>query len=89
MSNYEYKSVHLGLDITEKESTKPSGIKKLEATIDNVINNMNDHGWEFHSQIELPLTIRPGCIGSLFSSGSTTKNLTVLVFRREIGDEMV
>ena len=86
MSNYEYKSVHMGLHITEKEAAKPSGIKKLEESIDKVINNMNNHGWEFHSQIELPLTIRPGCLGSLLGAGATTKNLPVFVFRRETSE---
>lgn len=86
MRNYEYKSVNLGLNLTEKEAAKPAGIKKLETAIDSAINSMDTQGWEFHSQLVMPVTIHPGCLGGLTGGAARSKNVTVLVFRREVGE---
>jgi hypothetical protein len=86
MRNYEYKSINLGLNLSEKEAAKPAGIKKLETAIDQAINSMDAQGWDFHSQLVMPVTINPGCLGGLAGGGATTKNITVLVFRRAVGE---
>lgn len=86
MRNYEYKSLHLGLNLSEKEAAKPAGIKKLETAIDNAINSMDAQGWEFHSQMVMPVTIHPGCLSGLTGGAARAKNVTVLVFRRPGSD---
>lgn len=86
MRNYEYKSINLGLNLSGSEAAKPAGIKKLETAIDQAINNMDAQGWEFHSQLVMPVTINPGCLSGLLGGAATSRNITVLVFRRAVGE---
>lgn len=86
MQKYTYITYQLGINLSEKEVKSPKGAEKLKREIEGAINDFSAKGYEFHNQITMPVTVNPGCLGSLLGSKSQQINVPVLVFRKEVED---
>ncbi|KIC42035.1 hypothetical protein RA27_01100 [Ruegeria sp. ANG-R] len=82
MQRYEYKVVP-----APQKGTKAKGVKTPEgrfaASIEQLLNQMGQEGWEYQRAELLPSEERAGL------TGSTTNWRNVLVFRRAAGDEAI
>lgn len=81
MQRYEYKVVP-----APKKGTKAKGVKTPEGrfavTIEQILNEMGEEGWEYQRAELLPSEERVGL------TGSTTNWRNVLVFRRAVETEL-
>ncbi|CUJ86659.1 hypothetical protein RUE5091_00494 [Ruegeria denitrificans] len=79
MQRYEYKVVP-----APQKGTKAKGVKSAEgrfaASVEQVLNEMGQDGWEYRRAELLPSEERAGL------TGSTVNWRNVLVFRRELED---
>ncbi len=51
--------------------------------IEQIINDMAQHGWEYYRADECTIVERPGCFGMIFGRKEEAYTYNMLVFRRQ------
>lgn len=75
MKKYEYAIYQLKVQ---------SNIKGLNVAVTNKIQEYTVQGFEFYSQVYVPVAITPGCLGSLLGGKTQYLNAPLFIFRKEI-----
>ncbi len=75
MKNYEYAVYQV--------KVQPN-IKALDTAVQIKIQEYTGQGFEFYSQVYVPVAITPGCIGSLLGGKTQYLNAPLFIFRKEI-----
>lgn len=75
MKNYKYTIYQV--------KTQSSTIN-LKDAVQSKIQEFTDKGYEFHSQVYVPVSINPGCISSLLGGKTQYLNVPLFIFRKEV-----
>ncbi len=75
MKNYDYVVYQLNV----QRSTK-----NLDSAVQIKIQEYKNQGYEFHSQVYVPVAISPGCLGSLLGGKTQYFNAPLFIFRKEV-----
>jgi len=75
MKNYEYAVYQVKVQTSTKD---------LNIAVQGKIQEYTNKGYEFHSQVYVPVSISPGCLGSLLGNKTQYLNAPLFIFRKEI-----
>ncbi|NRB52149.1 MAG: hypothetical protein HRU41_31035 [Saprospiraceae bacterium] len=84
MENFQYTSHQLNINLSEKDAKSAKGAEIIKQSIEKVMTQYASAGWEFDSQISIPITVSPGCLGGLTGAKAAQIDVPVLVFRRRV-----
>ena len=80
MPAYHYHVVPLGLTIKAHD---PNPGASITSQLQQLIDAHAVHGWEYYAFESVPVTVRPGCIASLFGAAPQTIHYPCVVFRAD------
>ena len=78
---YAYKTVPAPTNISVASDKDRA---KAVETFSGLINAECKDGWDFYSMENLSVSVKPGCLASLFGAKETFTYFNMLVFKKEV-----
>jgi hypothetical protein len=80
MPDFQYRVIPF---IGTIKAGEKSGATIVAKQLEDLINKVSDHEWEFYRVDRVQIAVRPGCLGRLFGASTSYIGFDQVIFRKE------